>query len=340
MRMQSKMLLVVIITLLINITTPLFSTSPANGMKKQVYGRKLKKIPKHLPEMPSMSMQNQALLANMIAPSAFVIPKKTVDAILQEFSISVAELLHQLVPIAKTYARPPISHYQVGAAALSKSGTIYLGVNLEFFGIPLNEAVHGEQFVVCNARSHGETELVAIALSAAPCGHCRQFLNEIGQREGLVILTPNSPPQTLAELLPQSFGPIDLGITGDLMSAAQPAATEYASSLLDKACEAARISYAPYTHSKSGVAIEMRNGKIYTGSYLENAAYNPTLSPFQAALVALVVAGENYGDIQQVILVEQTKAKISHAASVKALLHALAPEAHLTLEKIPDNFKI
>lgn len=111
----------------------------------------------------------------------FVIEKKTVNELTAKYGITVQQLLHELVPFAKRFARPPISLYHVGIAGLGKSGTIYLGVNLEFLGLPLSQAVHGEQFLVANARNHGEKELVMIALSAAPCGHCRQFLYEMGR---------------------------------------------------------------------------------------------------------------------------------------------------------------
>ena len=95
------------------------------------------------------------------------------------------------------------------AVALGGSGTIYIGVNLEFPGTPLNNSVgiaamaccqasrteelpsqdvdmsrcmsqvHAEQFLLSNAAWHGETDLKLLAVSAAPCGHCRQFYSEL-----------------------------------------------------------------------------------------------------------------------------------------------------------------
>ena len=41
-----------------------------------------------------------------------------------------------------------------------------------------------------------------------PCGRCRQLLYEHGGRE-LVLLTPEGE-RTMAEVLPQAFGPDDL----------------------------------------------------------------------------------------------------------------------------------
>jgi hypothetical protein len=39
--------------------------------------------------------------------------------------------------------------------------------------------VHAEQFLVANMMQHGEQRLETLAISAAPCGHCRQFFSEL-----------------------------------------------------------------------------------------------------------------------------------------------------------------
>ena len=49
--------------------------------------------------------------------------------------------------------------------------------------------------------------------------------------------------------------------------------------------------YCPYTHCPSGVAIMTADGGAFAGGYVESAAYNPGLPPFQAAIVAAVVGG-------------------------------------------------
>ncbi len=273
-------------------------------------------------------------LEEMIPSNPFFISAEEVNEILAISGLKMEELLVQLIPIAKTFARPPVSGYHVGGAALGKSGNIYLGVNLEFLDLPLNAAVHGEQFLIANARNHGETEIIAIALSAAPCGHCRQFLTEIDERGQLQILMPNTPPKTLTALLPEAFGPKDLGLKANLL--ALP--TEYPCfiqeySLVVEGLKAAFASYAPYSQSRSGIAIQTRDGKIYSGSYLENAAFNPSLSPLQTALVALVSDLRSYEEINEVVLVEQKTGKISQEMPTRALLRQVAPSAHFRLEK-------
>ncbi len=272
-------------------------------------------------------------LKKIVPSNPFVIPAEEVNRIMQVTGLEMEELLIELIPIAKSFARPPISDYQVGEAALGKSGNIYLGVNIEFNHLPLNAAIHGEQFLIANARNCGETEILMMALSAAPCGHCRQFLNEIDESKQLQILIPNLAPKSLASLLPEAFGPKDLGLKACLLD--QP--TKYPSFseeplLVASAMKAAYSSYAPYSKSKSGIAIQMSDGKIYTGSYLENAAFNPSLSPLQAAVVSLVADLRSYDEISEVVLVEEPESKISQEMPTRALLYSIAPQASFRVE--------
>ena len=63
--------------------------------------------------------------------------------------------------------------------ARGASGRLFVGVNLEFPGLPLHHSVHAEQFLIANAAQAGEQVLTRLAVSALPCGHCRQFCSEL-----------------------------------------------------------------------------------------------------------------------------------------------------------------
>lgn len=268
-------------------------------------------------------------LSKILPANPFFIPSSTVQEITTSYDLEVEELLQLLIPIAQSYARPPVSNYRVGVAVLGKSGNIYLGVNLEFLGVPLHETIHAEQFAITNARSHGETELLSIALSAAPCGHCRQFLNEMGGSDDLQILIAGFDSTPLSALLPASFGPQDLGLEGNLLTPLEDHlfCEGLECALNAKAARAALTSYAPYSKCKSGVAIQTKDGKIYAGSYLENAAFNPSISPLLAALISLVADGQEYSEISKVVLVEEQSCKISQEALSRELLKNIAPNA-------------
>lgn len=258
----------------------------------------------------------------------FFISAAQVNSILQQNpGLTINQLLVNLVPIAQIFARPPISDYKVGVVGLGLSGNIYLGVNLEFDNLPAT--IHGEQFMTINARNHGEQYITKMALSAAPCGCCRQFLNEIGNQPGMkasdiTFLIPDEPLTTLGDLLPKAFGPGDLGVNGGLLS---PTAIPNAPNPLDRARQAAQSSYAPYSKCPSGVAIQLKNGKIYSGSYVENAAYNPSVPPLTSALVSLVADNVSYNDIATVVLCEGTTGKVHQYLPTMEVLQTIAPNA-------------
>jgi cytidine deaminase len=273
-------------------------------------------------------------LRQLLPERPFHIKAAEARRIAAELGISVEQMMIELIPIAKASARPPVSNYQVGAVGMGRSGDLYLGVNMEYPGQALNQTVHGEQFVTANAMAHGETGLTTLAVSAEPCGHCRQFLNELEGGGRLKILIPDKEPVLLEELLPRNFGPQNLNIQGGLLTPQDhrlslPGPLD---ELARAALAAANRAYAPYSHNAAGIAIQTRDGKIYSGSYAENAAFNPSLSPLQAALVHLVSEGKEYSEITRAVLVEK-EALASQEPATRMLLESLAPGAELRVLK-------
>ncbi len=266
----------------------------------------------------------------------FVISHERAEQLQKLFSLSREQLMNQLVTAARTLARPPVSTYFVGAVGEDLSGNLYLGVNLEFAGFPLNQTVHGEQFVISQMFLKGAKGIRSIALSAAPCGHCRQFLNEVSGGENLRILIPQTEVMTLSQLLPKAFGPRELGWESQLLNS-QPwnlRASRELDELEAAAFEWAKKSYAPHTFAPSGVALRVKDGRIFAGSYLETTAFNPSLSPLQVALTHFVSQGLDYSSIKEVVLVERDDARISQYAITKLMLKSIAPGAKLKKLKV------
>ena len=233
---------------------------------------------------------------------------------------ALAGSMPDLLPLAALYARPPISDFRVGAVALGLSGALYLGANIEFPGQALSCSVHAEQAAVTNAWANGERGLSALAVSAAPCGYCRQFLNELANPPA--ILLPGRPAAPLSAFLPGAFGPRDLGVAGGLMEPADHGLTLQTSDadpLVRAALEAANASYAPYTRAYAGVALRTADGAVFQGRYAENAAFNPSMAPLQAAVAHLVLSGRRIGEVIAAALVEHP-ARASHADATRALL--------------------
>jgi len=257
------------------------------------------------------------------------IPASAVEAILLETGLTIEQLLLGLVPRAQTYAIPSISNFFVGAVALGASGSIYFGANYEFAGQALSFTVHGEQAATAQAIRYGENGMQMLAVSAAPCGYCRQFLYELTTASSLVILVPKTPAALLTTLLPAAFGPSDLGVTTALMSPQAHGLTlatpdPHADPVVQAALAAANASYAPYTESYAGVALQTKDGSIYTGQVAENAAYNPSMSPLEQAVVNLVITGgKTYAGITDAVLVEVKNAKASQIAATRAVLSSI-----------------
>ena len=115
---------------------------------------------------------------------------------------------------ASTRAYAPYSHVLVGAAALTATGTIVVGSNVEnaSYGLTLC----AECSLVSDLVRQGGGRLVALAVVAgdghplAPCGRCRQVLFEHAGNSLLIDTGEQRPPATLGELLPHAFGPDDL----------------------------------------------------------------------------------------------------------------------------------
>jgi cytidine deaminase len=287
--------------------------------------------------LPKFKKRSRALLSQVLADPKFSgrIPASAVEAMAKSENASVDELMLSLLLFAQTYARAPISNFFVGVVARGASGSFYLGANIEIPGQCLGFAVHAEQSALSNAYMNSEHSVTSLAVvGGAPCGHCRQFMEEISPGGEMLILIPNRPPAKLASILPAAFGPAALGATQGALPIrrAKLAVTGGASDTLTAAAlDAACRSYAPYSKSPSGVAIRTTGERIFQGCYIENVAFNPSLSPLQTALVQLIVAGQDYSQISAVTLVEVQGAKISQRAVTETVLAAIAPQRKLQL---------
>ena len=132
------------------------------------------------------------------------------------------ELIEKLIDTAigqMSMAYTPYSHFDVGAALLTKDRKIYTGCNIENAGYtPSNCA---ERTAFFKAVSEGVREFEAICVAGgmngepaeytAPCGVCRQVMMKFCDPKTFqIILVKNREEykiMTLEELLPLGFGP-------------------------------------------------------------------------------------------------------------------------------------
>jgi cytidine deaminase len=288
--------------------------------------------------LPNLSEKSRSKLRSLLSDRAFSgqVPESVVKDLLDAEGKGVDELMLGLLPLARTYSHPPISNFLVGAVVRGASGALYFGANIEFPGQPLGFSVHAEQAALSNAYMHADSGVVAIAVTAAPCGHCRQFMYDLSPDGEMQILLAGKPTAKLSLLLPMAFGPKDLGFSDGAFPIKEVNMTllkPSSDACVAAALEAARKSYARYSKSYSGVAIGTKRGRIYKGSTIENAAYNPSLPPLQTALAALLVAGEHYSEISKVVLVEADGATITQRSVTEIALAAIAPHVRLEVAK-------
>ncbi|WP_341501369.1 cytidine deaminase [Gallaecimonas sp. GXIMD4217] len=252
----------------------------------------------------------------------------------QQAGLDADALMLALLPLASCLALPGVSHFYVGAVLLGRSGRLYFGANLEFPALALAQTVHAEQSAITNAWLHGETGLDTLAVNYSPCGHCRQFMNELVAAQELRILLPGRGALTLADYLPDAFGPADLDIDSRLLAdQARPLGTLSSDPLHLAATEAAGLSHAPYSGTLAGVALGLSDGALLCGRYAENAAFNPSLPPLQSALIAARLQRRDLGQASRLVLAEKASGLASQLATTKALAKVLGlPRVeHLTL---------
>jgi cytidine deaminase len=117
---------------------------------------------------------------------------------------------------ARDRAYAPYSGFQVGAALLADDGRVVPGSNVENASYGLSMCA--ERTAAFRAASEGVRRLEAVAVVASndeptwPCGACRQVLFEFGPHMVVISegLGGRREERTLAELLPDAFGPADL----------------------------------------------------------------------------------------------------------------------------------
>jgi len=115
------------------------------------------------------------------------------------------ELYERAVAIAER-AYAPYSQFRVGAAVRARDGRVFEGVNVENAAYPLGVCAEKSALTRAVGEGYGPGQLVAVGITASPCGGCRQWLTEFTlervvyrRADGTVVST------TPDELLPDTF---------------------------------------------------------------------------------------------------------------------------------------
>jgi cytidine deaminase len=121
-----------------------------------------------------------------------------------EPAVSDAELLARADEVAaRAYA--PYSSFNVGCVVLARDGRVIEGVNVENASYPLGVCAERTALARAVAEGYRPGDFVVAAITASPCGGCRQWLHEM-QVERVVFRNGGRVvAMTTDELLPESF---------------------------------------------------------------------------------------------------------------------------------------
>ncbi|HYZ18844.1 MAG TPA: cytidine deaminase [Gaiellaceae bacterium] len=118
----------------------------------------------------------------------------------------MSEGLYERAVAVAERAYAPYSRFLVGAAVRARDGTVFEGVNVENAAYPLGICAEKSAITAAVTAGYGPGDLEEIAVTASPCGGCRQWLHEFRfdhvtykNAEGEVV------SRTPAELLPDTF---------------------------------------------------------------------------------------------------------------------------------------
>jgi cytidine deaminase len=102
-------------------------------------------------------------------------------------------------------AYAPYSSFDVGAAALLRDGRVVTGVNVENASYPLGMCA--ERCALARAVAEGVRpgDVEAVAVTASPCGGCRQWLLEFGVDRVIFLHEGEILVRGPDQLLPDSF---------------------------------------------------------------------------------------------------------------------------------------
>jgi cytidine deaminase len=131
-----------------------------------------------------------------------------IDDVLQEMSRKARR--------ASQRAYSPYSRFRVGAAVLTGEGKIIAGCNVENASYGLT--ICAERSAIFQAIAQGASEIRAVlvytptAKPTAPCGACRQVINEFGPDSDIICVCDGKSVirRKLPALLAEPFGPHNL----------------------------------------------------------------------------------------------------------------------------------
>ncbi len=110
--------------------------------------------------------------------------------------------------------------------------------------------------------------------------------------------------------------------------------------LVQKAIEARKNSYSPYSHFAVGAALLTKDGRIFLGANIENASYPVCMCGERNALFSAYANGVKRDDIEAIAIVADTEEPVSPCGMCRQALSELFPkEGNIYLGNLKGDIK-
>ncbi len=96
--------------------------------------------------------------------------------------------------------------------------------------------------------------------------------------------------------------------------------------LIDAAIKARENSYSPYSHFKVGAAILLTNGKIISGTNIENSSYGLSMCAERNTIFQTYCLGYKKEDIVALAVVADTEGPCSPCGACRQVIDELLPD--------------
>jgi len=111
--------------------------------------------------------------------------------------------------------------------------------------------------------------------------------------------------------------------------------------LVELAIEARELSYSPYSHFAVGAAVLCKDGSVYKGANVENAAYPLCICAERAAIFHAMMEGKKKDDFVALAVVCDTERPGSPCGSCRQVISELMPrDTRIVLGNLKRDIKV
>lgn len=97
--------------------------------------------------------------------------------------------------------------------------------------------------------------------------------------------------------------------------------------LIDEAHAARLLAYAPYSNFKVGAALQCKDGRVFRGCNVENAAYGLCNCAERTAFFSAIAAGYQPGDFAALAVIGETEGPIAPCGACRQVILELGGNA-------------